>query len=159
MKKIMSRAHKIRKEAAAKWNCKVSEIVFSICLQIAHEENKMSEMRETHTYKSAKGATIKIERITVEKISNGFGGTLEKPANEIQITVNGKSFLLASLVEKKGFDHGLLRVDAGLIPLDGTARAIYDKHANLAKSNVASFAASEKEYQTGRKKVLKAMGQ
>jgi hypothetical protein len=34
MKNTMKRAHEIRREAAKRWNCKVSEIIFSICLKM-----------------------------------------------------------------------------------------------------------------------------
>lgn len=36
----MKRAHQIRSEAAEKWNCKVSEIIFSLCLEMAWAETK-----------------------------------------------------------------------------------------------------------------------
>lgn len=36
----MKRAHQIRKEAAKKFNCKTSEIIFSLCLKIAWAEIK-----------------------------------------------------------------------------------------------------------------------
>lgn len=32
----MARAHEIRREAATRWNCKVSEIVFGECLKMAY---------------------------------------------------------------------------------------------------------------------------
>jgi len=40
MKNTMKRAHEIRKKAASKWNCAVSEIIFSICLEMAWAETK-----------------------------------------------------------------------------------------------------------------------
>lgn len=42
----MKRAHEIRKEAAAKWNCKTSEIIFSICLKMAWAETKAVKMEQ-----------------------------------------------------------------------------------------------------------------
>ena len=45
----MKRAHEIRKAAAKKWNCKKSEIIFSICLKMAwtetKENNEMEELK------------------------------------------------------------------------------------------------------------------
>ena len=38
----MRRAHEIKNEAAAKFNCKPSEIIFSICLKTAHAEAKVN---------------------------------------------------------------------------------------------------------------------
>ena len=38
MKNIMTRAHAIKNEAATKFNCKPSEIIFSICLEMAWGE-------------------------------------------------------------------------------------------------------------------------
>lgn len=40
----MKRAHEIRKEAAKKWNCKTSEIIFSICLEMAWAEIKNADL-------------------------------------------------------------------------------------------------------------------
>ena len=40
MKNTMKRAHEIRKAAATKWNCKVSEIIFSECLKMAWTETE-----------------------------------------------------------------------------------------------------------------------
>lgn len=37
----MQRAHEIRRQAAKRWGCPVSEIVFAECLKMAHEEAKM----------------------------------------------------------------------------------------------------------------------
>lgn len=36
----MKRAHQIKKEAAEKWNCTTSEIIFSLCLKVAWTEIK-----------------------------------------------------------------------------------------------------------------------
>lgn len=40
----MKRAHEIRQEAATKWDCKTSEIIFSICLKMAWSEGKGDKM-------------------------------------------------------------------------------------------------------------------
>lgn len=37
MKKIMTIAHEIKRAAATKWDCAEKEIVFGICLQMAHK--------------------------------------------------------------------------------------------------------------------------
>lgn len=42
----MKRAHEIRKIAARKFNCKVSEIVFSVCLEMAWEGEKLMKGTE-----------------------------------------------------------------------------------------------------------------
>lgn len=41
----MKRAHEIRRNAAKKFNCKVSEIVFSICLKMAWTQIKEGKMK------------------------------------------------------------------------------------------------------------------
>lgn len=41
----MKRAHEIRREAAEKWSCRTSEIIFSICLEIAWTEKKENKMK------------------------------------------------------------------------------------------------------------------
>ena len=46
MKNTMTRAHEIREQAARKWNCKKSEIVFSICLKMAHAGEKLMTLDE-----------------------------------------------------------------------------------------------------------------
>ncbi len=40
MKNTMKKAHEIRRAAAAKWNCKTSEIVFSMCLEMAWADDE-----------------------------------------------------------------------------------------------------------------------
>lgn len=41
----MKRAHEIRKSAAKKFNCKTSEIIFSLCLKMAWNEIKEGNMK------------------------------------------------------------------------------------------------------------------
>ena len=41
MKNVMSRAWEIRYNAAKKWDCEVSEIIFSFCLKMAHKGEKL----------------------------------------------------------------------------------------------------------------------
>ena len=50
----MKRAWEIRKEAAKKWNCKVSEIVFPICLKMAWAEKMENTKMESHRTKEIK---------------------------------------------------------------------------------------------------------
>lgn len=42
----MKQAHEIRKQAAKKWNCKPSEILFSECLKMAHKGESMKVSSE-----------------------------------------------------------------------------------------------------------------
>jgi len=51
MKKIMQTAHTIKKAASVKWDCAGSEIIFGICLSMAHkgEEIKM-EIENTNEF-------------------------------------------------------------------------------------------------------------
>lgn len=43
----MARAHEIRREAAARWNCNVTEIIFSECLKMAYAgQNVPGKMEE-----------------------------------------------------------------------------------------------------------------
>ena len=41
----MKKAHEIRRAAAAKFNCKVSEIHFGECLRLAHKAEEMEEVK------------------------------------------------------------------------------------------------------------------
>ncbi len=70
MKNTMSRAHEIRREAAAKWNCNVSEIVFSFCLEMAWRESSMKNHKEVVSWELSDGraATVTIELITGKDI-------------------------------------------------------------------------------------------
>lgn len=77
MKNTMTRAHEIRKEAAKKWNCKISEIVFSICLEMA-----WSEKMEPKQLKKAKRYTVteNLENMDTVRvtITSDFNYTLRK---------------------------------------------------------------------------------
>jgi len=43
---VMKRAHEIKREAAKKFNCKESHIIFSLCLKMAWAEIKMGKKTE-----------------------------------------------------------------------------------------------------------------
>lgn len=43
----MKRAHEIRREAARKWGCSASEIVFAECLKMAHRGERIEKMKGT----------------------------------------------------------------------------------------------------------------
>lgn len=45
----MTKAHEIRKAAAEKWNCKVSEICFAECLRMAHNGEELATETELTT--------------------------------------------------------------------------------------------------------------
>ncbi len=71
MKNTMSRAHEIRREAAAKWNCNVSEIVFSICLEMAWRETSKMNLKEVVSWELTDGrnASVTIELISQDKVN------------------------------------------------------------------------------------------
>jgi hypothetical protein len=64
----MKRAHEIRKQAAKKWNCKTSEIIFSICLEMAWAEKKESKVK---TYVNQYGNRM------IETVINGTSYDIE----------------------------------------------------------------------------------
>jgi hypothetical protein len=56
----MTKAHEIRRQAAVKWNCKVSEIHFGECLRMAHN-NEDIEMKKITVLEAARQGLIKRE--------------------------------------------------------------------------------------------------
>ena len=65
----MKRSHQIRKEAAKKFNCKTSEILFSLCLKMAWAETKgikMEKGKEFHAWvQNMNGEDVYSATITV----------------------------------------------------------------------------------------------
>lgn len=75
----MTKAHKIRKEAAAKFNCKVSEIHFGECLRLAHKKEDIKTAAQT------------LEEIT-EEIAEALGGNVWAKYGKLRVYVY-KNFL------------------------------------------------------------------
>lgn len=64
----MKKAHQIRKAAAVKWNCEVSEIHFGECLRLAHKKEDI-EMEKTIEIRTTTGKKAIIERINLTEIA------------------------------------------------------------------------------------------
>ena len=110
----MKKAHEIRKAAAAKWNCKVSEISFSHCLKMAWAGEELE--------------TNRIE--TAQKIAEKFAGRVWAP--------KGEEGIIRVYLAKRGF----CQVEENGVNVDSVNRNQYTEVKDLcAKINVASFRA------------------
>lgn len=107
MKTTMTTAHEIKRNAAAKWNCAESEIVFGICLKMAWKGEKI--MADVVDYQTEGGAHIKIE------IRNG----------RLIIEVNEQR------VSAYGIENGCLVLSIGRLPLTDEVEAIYSKYKTV----------------------------
>ena len=129
MKKIMTRAHQIRKEAAVKFSCKTSDIIFSICLKMAWSE-KMN--KETVTAKWIKEDVIcgdeagpmhrnhvEINGITLVHVRDGYGSRIfeKESANKKEV---GLTFVLDGKTYKDTYDKDRNRTRTELTELTGT---------------------------------------
>ena len=65
----MTKAHQIRKAAAAKWNCEVSEICFAECLRMAwnNEEIEMAEYFVITDKKEARRIKKEEKEVAIKK--------------------------------------------------------------------------------------------
>ena len=73
----MKKAHEIRKAAAERWNCKVSEIHLGECLRLAHEEKEIemsiiktaNDIKEVITYDKAAPGNRSLAPMHLEKLN------------------------------------------------------------------------------------------
>jgi len=98
--KVMTKAHQIRKAAAAKFNCKVSEIHFGECLRLAHN-NEEIEMKKITVLEAAKQGLIKREDGSALPISWAETG---KNRDQVipffagdKITGNGETYTISAV--------------------------------------------------------------
>lgn len=79
----MKKAHNIRKAAAEKWNCKVSEIVFSECLKMAWRgeelkeksfEEKVLSSKEVKKFNVWEKGNVRRIYITLKGVQRSFRG-------------------------------------------------------------------------------------
>ena len=59
---ILIEAHKIRKQAAKLWKCKVTEILLSVCVEMARKGEKLKVVKEV--VKKTSNKTAKVSRAT-----------------------------------------------------------------------------------------------
>ncbi len=122
MKNTMKRAHEIKRQAAKRWNCKTSEIMFGICLKMAWTEKKekiemsaaerMNEKirdREAKFNGSDKQKKLanKIKKSMIEEFENGIHiNKLGKTQARMEKKYTEISFDLVEIYEtlKENFD-------------------------------------------------------
>lgn len=117
----MKRAHEIKNAAASKFNCKPSEIVFSICLEMAWGEKNM----ERYSFTTEKGAKIEI------RVEDGL----------FNMDVNG------TWVGVRGCENGFFNIvfdgKACKCPSDSKSEAIYKNAKATHAKKIAAFEAKQ----------------
>ena len=121
-------------------------------------------MRE-HTYTTPNNAQVTI-RIVTERASLADRNVTNRGLWELEVRALGHLLHPRGVVEHEDHPHGLL--DCGVmevggksrhiyIPLDETARAIYDEHRAEAKRRVDAAIQADEGYAHGRERIRRAM--
>ena len=84
----MTRAHEIKREAAKKWNCQESEIVFGICLKMAHAEVNMNASTMVVEWTAGNGSEIRFE-IKTTKSHYDVNSRFVSGSTEISAFIDG----------------------------------------------------------------------
>jgi len=97
----MTRAHQIRKTAAVKFGCKVSEIHFGECLRLAHEEKiEMTKVINMTSNQGQKFSFLVSEGTIIEATVETARGIL--PILNPAMTSSGKVFLSGRVTDPQG---------------------------------------------------------
>jgi len=147
----MAKAHEIRRAAAVKWNCKVSEIHFGECLRMAHKSEetgmeKICEVKTTtgKTLVAKLGETENHLELSVPELGYNWSGLVIKEVSPAQrkmglAALAGRIGLTADMInslkdelgftpwEVPEFDNNLVEVFVG------------DRHVLMSKIEAAEY--------------------
>jgi hypothetical protein len=111
-----------------------------------------------HIYTTANGAEVTIQIVT-ERENLADHNVTNKGLWELEVRVNGKMMHPRGIEEHKDYPHGLLdcRMERALIPLDETARAIYDEYRAESRRRIDAAIQADEEHARRQERVLQAM--
>lgn len=111
-----------------------------------------------HTYNTANGTEVTIQIVT-ERENLADHNVINRGMWELEVRAKGRILHPRSIEEHKDYPHGLLecRMDGLLVPLDETARAIYDEYRTEAKRRMDAAIQADEEHARRQESVLQAM--
>jgi hypothetical protein len=119
-----------------------------------------------HTYHTPSGTEVTIQIVT--ETENLADHNFTNPCYELEVRLNGQLQHPQGIEQHESYPHGLLycgtirregRNQRLLVPMDETAREIWDEYQAEVSRRLDQRLAADREYEEGRARIERAMDQ